>query len=408
MRLAVTILVFCVAALLALGMVMLYSSSMEQKGAQFLVMQLIWGAMGLACCVVAALMDYRLLKRVAWPLLGLSVLLLVLVFEQPLHLGLHLAPKINGAHRWLSKGGFRFQPSELAKLALIFVLAWYGERYHRQMPGLKRGILLPGCIIAPVLGLIFMEPDRGTTVLLAAVSGIILLLAGVRWRFIVPPVMLALAALGLSLRHDHMRIARIFGWLHLEEHKDGVGYQAYQAMLALGAGGWTGRGLGEGMQKYGFVPENHTDFIFSMIGEELGLIATLLVVAAFVAILICGIYIALRAPDTFGLLLGSGVAFLIGLQAFINIGVVTSVLPNKGLPLPFISYGGSNLLMMLTSIGVLLSIARQGRADDTGSEGEPDRQRVPGLRRSRNPFRNPDSETRTSQLLQPVFVLAPP
>ncbi len=402
MRLAVTILVFCVAALLALGMVMLYSSGMAEKGVQHLVMQLLWGAVGLVFCVIAALVDYRLLKRLVWPLFGLAVLLLALALVP--HVGL----KINGARRWLGAGGLRLQPSELAKLALIVTLAWYGERYQRQMPGLKRGILIPGCIVAPVLALVFIEPDRGTTVLLAAVSGTMLLLAGVRWRFIVPPVLLALAALGLSLRHDHMRMARIFGWLYLDEHKSGVGYQAYQAMLALGAGGMTGRGLGNGRQKYGFVPENHTDFIFSMIGEELGVIATLLVVAAFVAILICGIYIALRAPDTFGLLLGSGIAFLIGLQAFINIGVVTSVLPNKGLPLPFISYGGSNLLMMLTSIGVLLSIARQGRANDPGGEGEPERQRVPGLRGSRNPFRNSDPETRTSQLLAPVSVLAPP
>jgi cell division protein FtsW len=401
MRLAVTILVFCVAALLALGMVMLYSSSMVQKGAQYLLMQLLWGGLGLAFGVAVTLMDYRWLRRAAWPLLGMAVLLLALVLEH------HLAPRINGARRWLVMGGFRFQPSELAKLALIVVLAWYGERYQRQMGGWKRGVLLPGCFIAVVLGLVFAEPDRGTTVLLAAVSGTMLLLAGVRWRFILPPVVLGLTALGVSLRHDHMRSARIFGWLYLEEHKSGVGYQAYQAMLALGAGGWTGLGLGNGRQKYGFVPEHHTDFIFSMIGEELGLMATLLVVVAFVAILICGIYIALHAPDTFGLLLGSGIAFLIGLQAFINIGVVTSVLPNKGLPLPFISYGGSNLLMMLTSVGVLLSIARQGRGTDSLGEGAADRGQIPGLRRPRNPFRNSERETRASRLFHRVSIPAP-
>jgi cell division protein FtsW len=402
MRLAVTILVFCVAALLALGMVMLYSSSMEQQGAQFLMMQLLWGGLGLVVGVAALLMDYRWLKKAAWPLLGLSVLLLALVLEH------HVGRKINGARRWLVLGGFRFQPSELAKLALIIVLAWYGERYQRQMPAWKRGVLLPGCFIALVLGLVFIEPDRGTTVLLAGVSGTMLLLAGVRWRFILPPVVLGLTALGLSLRHDPMRTARIFGWLYLEEHKSGVGYQAYQAMLALGAGGWTGVGLGNGLQKYGFVPEHHTDFIFSMIGEELGLIATLLVVAAFVAILFSGIYIALQAPDTFGLLLGSGIAFLIGLQAFINIGVVTSVLPNKGLPLPFISYGGSNLLIMLTSVGILLSIARQGHATDPAGEGGSGREHLPVLRRQRNPFKAFESARRTSQLVHRIFAVMPP
>jgi cell division protein FtsW len=401
MRLAVTILVFCVAALLALGMVMLYSSSMVQRGAQYLMMQLLWGGFGLVCCVASMLLDYRWLKKAALPLLGVSVLLLALVFEH------HLFPKINGARRWLVLPGFRLQPSELAKLALIITLAWYGERYQRQMPGWKRGVFLPGCFIALVLGLVFIEPDRGTTVLLAGVSGIMLLLAGVRWRFIVPPVVLALTALGISLRHDQMRSARIFGWLYLEEHKRGVGYQAYQAMLALGAGGWTGLGLGNGRQKYGFVPEQHTDFIFSMIGEELGLITTLLVVLAFVAILITGIYIALHAPDTFGLLLGSGISFLIGFQAFINIGVVTSVLPNKGLPLPFISYGGSNLLVMLTCVGVLLSIARQGHVTGLTNEAASDGERLPTLHRRRNPFRTLEPVQRASRALPPISVPVP-
>jgi cell division protein FtsW len=148
----------------------------------------------------------------------------------------------------------------------------------------------------------------------------------------------------------------------LEQHKDGVGYQAYQAMIALGSGGWTGLGLGNGRQKLGFVPEDHTDFILSIIGEELGLIATLFILLAFVIIVICGIYIALNARDPFGFLLGSGVTLLIGLQAAINIGVVTSALPNKGLPLPFISYGGSNLMAMLTCVGILFSIARHAPA----------------------------------------------
>jgi cell division protein FtsW len=228
----------------------------------------------------------------------------------------------------------------------------------------KRGIVIPAVFIGLVLGLIFIEPDRGTTILLGSVSAVMLLLAGVRWKYILPPVVLAVGGLAVSLWHDPMRAKRIFSWLYLEENKSGVGYQAYQAMIALGAGGWTGLGLGNGRQKHGFVPEHHTDFIFSIIGEELGLIATLLVVLAFIAIVICGLIIAWNSRDTFGILLGSGITFLIGLQAFINIGVVTSALPNKGLPLPFISYGGSNLLIMLTSVGVLLSIARQVRATE--------------------------------------------
>jgi len=331
---------------------------MAQVGARYLLMQLVWCGMGLALCVGAIVMDYRWLKKLAWPLYGVAIVLLLMVLVP--HVGL----KINGARRWLGFGGMRFQSSELAKLALIVALAWYGEHFQRQMGTWKRGIVFPAAFIALVLGLIFVEPDRGTTILLGSVSAAMLLIAGVRWKYILPPVVLAVGGLAFSLWHDPMRARRIFSWLYLEENKSGVGYQAYQAMLALGAGGWFGLGLGNGRQKHGFVPEHHTDFIFSIIGEELGLVATLLVVLAFIVILVCGLIIAWNSRDTFGILLGSGITFLIGLQAFINIGVVTSALPNKGLPLPFISYGGSNLLIMLTSVGVLLSIARQVRATE--------------------------------------------
>ncbi len=382
MKAAVTLLVCCVAALLALGMVMLYSSSMYRVGARFLMMQLIWGALGVVACVAVTLLDYHSLKRAAWPLLVLTGVLLALVFVP------HIGIKAGGARRWIGHGAVRFQPSELAKLSLLLALAWYGEHYQRQMPTWKRGVLIPALVIGGVLGLIFIEPDRGTTILLAAVSGTMLLIAGVRWRFIVPPMLLGVAGLGVSLLYDPMRVRRIFGWLYLQEHKSGVGYQAYQAMLALGAGGWMGVGLGNGTQKLGFVPADHTDFIFSIIGEELGLVATLLVVLAFVGLVVCGIYIAMHAPDTFGLLLGCGISFLIGLQAFINIGVVTSALPNKGIPLPFISYGGSSLLMMLISIGVLLSIARSGKCGDGSLPELAAAEQVPRPRSRSNPFRS--------------------
>ena len=356
MKVAVTTLAFCVAALLALGLVMLYSSSMTQVGAQYLKSQLVWCVLGFVLCVTATSLDYQVLKKAAWPLFFFALVLLVLVLL-PLPHG--LTKKINGAHRWFILPGMRLQPSELGKVALIIVLAWYCDRYQRHMNTFKWGVLFPMGIIAVMLALIFREPDRGTTILLAAVSGSMLLLAGVRWKFIVPPVILAAVGLVISILHDPMRMRRIFSWWDLEQHKDGVGYQAYEAMIALGSGGWTGLGLGNGRQKLGFVPEHHTDFIFSIIGEELGLVATLLVVVAFVVLVFCGIYIAMHARETFGTMLATGVTLLIGLQAAINIGVVTSALPNKGLPLPFISYGGSNLLAMLTCVGILLSVARK-------------------------------------------------
>jgi cell division protein FtsW len=372
MKVAVTTLAFCVAALLALGLVMLYSSSVTQAGSRYLMMQLVWCVFGFVLCVTATALDYQWLKKLAWPIFILAVVLLALVLEK------HLGVVRGHARRWFSYHGVSFQPSELGKIALIIMLAWYGDRYQRQMHTWKRGIVFPGLLVGLMLGLVFVEPDRGTTILLAAVSGAMLLIAGVRWKYIVPPVLVGVAGLALSILHDPMRLRRIFSWWDLEEHKEGVGYQAYQAMIALGSGGWTGLGLGNGRQKLGFVPEDHTDFIFSIIGEELGLIATLLVVLAFVIIAICGIYVALRAREPFGCLLAAGLTFLISLQAAINIGVVTSALPNKGLPLPFISYGGSNLLAMLTCVGLLFSIARHAPARE--------KTRAPEAAVDENPF----------------------
>lgn len=357
MKAAVTILVFCVASLLALGMVMLYSSGMyrsgmAQVGARFLTMQLVWCLLGLGVCVAATMVDYRQLKRFWWVPLAVTVPMLVLVL---------FGHKINGARRWFSFGMVHLQPSEFAKIALIIALAWYGERFQRQMPRWTRGVLIPGVLIGVTVGLIFKEPDVGNALVLATISGMLLLIAGIRLRYFLPPVIAVTIGVAAFIYYNPLRSDRIYSWLHVEETRLRTGHQAYEAMVALGSGGFTGKGLGDGRQKLGFLPEHQTDFIFSIIGEELGLIATLLVVGAFTAIVFCGIYIAMNATDTFGLLLGSGITFLIGLQAFINIGVVTGVLPNKGLPLPFISYGGSNLLMMLTCVGLLLSIARRAR-----------------------------------------------
>jgi cell division protein FtsW len=365
MKWATTILIFCVAVLTGLGMVMLYSSSMNMEtgksslgpshpaGASFLLSQLVWCFLGFVGCVIIAATDYRNFKKISPWLLGVTFVLLLLVF----------VPKIgvlrNGGRRWVAIPGLpHFQPSEFGKLALVLFLASYGERFQRQMGGFKKGLLIPGCVALPVLALIFFEPDRGCSMLLASVCAVMLVLAGARLLLLIGPVILIAAGLAVSLLHDPMRLRRIMAWLHPEQSKEGVGYQAYEAMIALGSGGLFGKGLGNGRQKLGFIPEHHTDFIFSIIGEEMGLVITMTVLVLFIALVVCGIYIARRSTDTFGLLLGAGITFMIGLQAFINMGVVTSLLPNKGMPLPFISYGGSNLLLMLVCVGFLLSIAR--------------------------------------------------
>jgi cell division protein FtsW len=374
MKVAVTTLAFCAAALLGLGLVMVYSASQAlvnahthtEVGARMLQMQLVWCALGLVVCAVTAVLDYALLKKFAWPIFIGALVLAVCVFVP------HIGMRINGAHRWIRLPGATFQPSELVKIALIIMLAWYCDRSQRKMDTFKRGIIFPGLIIATALGLVFIEPDRGTTILLATVSGMMLLVAGVRLHHLFLPALGGVAVLTVSIFHDPMRMNRIAAWLHPQDHLNGAALQGQQAMIAIGSGGVTGLGLGNGLQKLGYVPEIHSDFIFANIGEELGLIATLFVVVAFLLIAICGTCIALNARENFGCLLATGITFLISLQAAINIGVVTSVLPNKGLALPFISSGGSNLLAMLACIGILLSIARYAPLREKKSESAAD------------------------------------
>jgi len=378
MKVAVTILVLCVTSLLALGLVMLYSASMVMEdrfthfevGAHMLQMQTIWCVLGFFACLTMTVIDYGRLKKYAIVIFALVIGLAGLVFVP------HVGMQVNGAHRWLKLPGATFQPSELVKIALIIMLAWYIDRSQRKMHTFLRGVVIPGAIIAAGLVLVFVEPDRGTTVLMAGVGGTMLVLGGVRWHHLIPPIALAGAGLVYSLKHDSMRSGRITAWLHPEEHASGAALQAEQAKIAMGSGGLTGLGLGDGRQKLGFLPEIHSDFIFANIGEELGLVATLFVVLAFLLILACSLFIACRSRDQFGCQLAVGIGSLISYQAIINIGVVTSLMPNKGLALPFISAGGSSLLAMLIGVGILLSVARRAEpakisASDVLSDDDP-------------------------------------
>ena len=240
MKRAITILVFCVAALMSLGLVMLYSSGMWTAGAHYFLMQSVWCLAGIVLCVAAASMDYAQLKKIAVPLLIFAAILLALVLIPGLGI------KVKGARRWLGYGPVRFQCSELAKLAVIIAIAFYCERYQRHMATFKRGILIPALVLLPILGLIFVEKDRGATILLAAVSGTMFVVAGVRWRYLLPPIVAGAAALTLSILYDPVRSRRIASWLNPEDTKLGDGWQAYQGTIALGAGGWTGLGLGNG------------------------------------------------------------------------------------------------------------------------------------------------------------------
>src|SRR5947208_15503574 len=226
---------------------------MSQAGANYPVAQVIWCGVGLVAAGTLACVDYRHLKKVSIPLFLAAIALLVAVLIPGVGL------RAGGAQRWLNVAHQSFQPSELAKLSLVILLAHYAERYQRFMPALGRGLVVPGLFISLTLSLIFLEPDWGTTLLLAAVSGIVLLVAGVRWRYFFPPLIIGAVTFVLVLLNNPLRLKRILSWMNPEETKDDVGYQAWQAMLGLGSGAWTALGLGNGRQKFDYLPGIRTD-----------------------------------------------------------------------------------------------------------------------------------------------------
>jgi cell division protein FtsW len=320
-------------------------------GAKMMLMQLVWSVAGFIACAVMAKLDYAILRKLVWPLFAGTLVLAGLVFVP------HIGISLNGAHRWIQLPHATMQPSEFVKISLIIALAWYCEKSQRKMRVFTRGIIVPCCLIGAALGIIFVEPDRGTTALMGAVAFTMMWLAGARWWHLALVIVAGAALFAFSILHDPMRLNRIMAWRHPEAHLAGAALQAEEAKKAIGAGGLTGVGLGNGLQKNGFVPEIQSDFIFANIGEELGLMATSFVVAAFFLIAACGVRIARQARDQFGCLLAIGVTALIGYQAIFNMCVVTGLVPNKGIALPFISAGGSSLVAMLTGVGILISVA---------------------------------------------------
>lgn len=356
--------------LLTVGVVMLFSTSAIYAKDRYgdphflLKRQLVWLAISGIACVVVARTPYLKLRPAAPLLLGVAAVLLVLVLIP------QIGVKVGGARRWLALPGMRFQPSELAKLAIVIWLAHYLAKHQRRLDQLTRGFLVPMGVVGVMLGLILVEPDFGTTALLAAVTFSMMFIAGVRLRYLVPTVLIGAGGFLTLMIHNPERSRRLLAFLDLEKYKQGAGYQVWQAVLAFGSGGTSGLGLGNSRQKMFYLPEAHTDFIFPIIGEELGLIGTLTILVCFILLVYCGVAVALKAPDTFGKYLGLGIVLLLAVQALINIGVVTAWLPTKGLALPFISYGGSNLLMNMLCIGFLLSIYRFGAATAPREEQE--------------------------------------
>jgi cell division protein FtsW len=345
-----------VLGLLVIGIVMLFSTSAFARDSHgdalfFLKRQAGWLGVGLIICIGAALIDYHFWQRTWWLWLALAVATLALCFVP------HIGMRINGSRRWIGLGPISFQPSEIAKIGTVFFLAWWFARYEKTASHPLFGFAIPLAVISALLALILFEVDLGTTALIGMTTFVVMFVAGTN------PILLGLlAVMGSSvifIGATHARMERLIAFTNLERYKEDAGLQQMQALIAWGSGGMDGLGLGNGRQKMLYLPYAHTDFIFPMIGEELGLRISLLVVFLFVVVIVCGIMVALHAKDRFGLLSATGVVSLLALQAAVNIGVTTSLLPNKGLPLPFISYGGSNLVACLFGVGLLLNIYRQ-------------------------------------------------
>ena len=353
------ILFLTVLGLLVIGIVMLFSTSAFARSSHgdvyfFIKRQAIWFGIGLFVCTLAALIDYHFWQRTWWLWFVLAAIVLALCYVP------HIGMRINGSRRWVAVGPVAFQPSEMAKLAAIFFLAAWFTRYEKSVGNLLLGFVLPLAIVGVLAGLVLGEVDLGTTALLGLTAFVIMFIAGTNALWLGIVSFASLGGLLIVATQISERMGRLTAFLHPQNFKDDAGLQQMQALIAWGSGGIEGLGLGNGRQKMLYLPYAHTDFIFPIIGEELGLRVSLLVVFLFVVIIVCGIMIALHAKDRFGLLLGCGVVSLLALQAAVNIGVTTSLLPNKGLPLPFISYGGSNLAACMFGVGLLLNIYRQG------------------------------------------------
>ncbi|HVU23513.1 MAG TPA: putative peptidoglycan glycosyltransferase FtsW [Opitutus sp.] len=349
-----TVIVICALGLTILGLTILFSASASFKQGPYFYLskQLAGVAAAAAICWVTSRINLDYLRQHVWWIGAAMVVLLVLV-RIP-----HIGIAVKGSWRWLGAGPVRVQVSEFAKLALVFCLAHYLALNQTRLGELKRGYLYPLAMIGGFAGLIMLEPDFGTSALTLFVGLALLYLAGAKWRYVVPTVAAAAGLFGLAVMLNPNRLRRMTEFL--SEDKS---YQLRQAVAAYAAGGVDGAGLGQGRQQLSFLPEAHTDFIFSIIGEELGLWFTLGVVALFLIIFIAGLVHLRRAPNLFQYLLVAGCLLLICVQAIINIGVVTGVLPTKGMSLPFISAGLSNLLLMGMLLGVIANTQRTwGRA----------------------------------------------
>lgn len=364
-------LIFFTFLLLGFGLVMVFSASYYEGWTEFndsyyfFKRQLTWACLGLILFFTLANIPFTLYRRyVGWILL-VCVILLLLVF-MPV-----IGVEANGASRWIQIGPLTIQPSELAKLGLLIYTASIMTKKQPYLDNFKRGLLPPLIVIGLVCFLIVIEPHYSATVIILASCMVVIFCAGVRIRHLLMLMLTAVPVLIMVLYLADYRIERLEAAYDPWKDPNDTGYQIIQSLYAIGPGGLSGRGLGNGIQKLAYLPEAHTDFIFAIIAEELGFLGSIFLILLFVALILRGIRACLLVPDQFGTLLGIGLIASIAIQALFNLAVVTAILPVTGVPLPLISYGGSSLLTNLASLGILLNISRYRQAKKRKKNGDP-------------------------------------
>jgi cell division protein FtsW len=367
-RRSVLVLLLAVGGLLAVGIVMLASTGEFAEDAHgrpyfFLYHQLGWLAFGTVVCWGVSRVDYHFwIRNWRWIYIG-ALVLLILCFIPP------IGARINGSSRWIRLGIGTFQPSELAKFAAVSMLAWWFSREERVEDQAIKGFAVPLGLVGLLMLLIVFEVDVGSTALIGATTLVMMIVAGSPLKFVLPVIAVGVSVIVGAILTMPERMGRFLAFMHPERYPKDA-YQTEQGLIALGSGGISGLGLGNGRQKLLYLPFAHTDFIFPVIGEELGLAGTLGIVLAYILFILGGVTIAVKARDRAGLLFGMGIVMIIATQAAVNLGVTTQLLPNKGLPLPFISYGGSNLLFCMACVGVLINIYRQGLTEQEEEQME--------------------------------------
>jgi cell division protein FtsW len=342
--------------LVCLSVVMVYSASAVRMPYEYLMKQLMWVALGLAILSLVMRIDYRNYREPAfiWSFLGAVTLALVAVL---------FMPPVNYARRWFSIGGLGIQPSEPAKLAAIVFIAALLERRMHRVNEVRYALMPIAVVLLGWIGLILLEPDLGTSLAIGLIGGVMVFAAGLNYSYLTIAGLASLPVVALLVTFWEYRFQRVLTFLDPWRDPRGDGYQIIQSFIAVGTGGISGRGLMNGVQKLFYLPEARTDFIYAVIAEELGLIGATLVLICFCVIAWRGIRITLSAPDKFGAFLALGLTTMVAVQAFVNMSVVLGLMPTKGLPLPFVSFGGSSLLINLLGMGVLLNVSQHATSE---------------------------------------------